>query len=121
MLSLDLLRILEEKGIENPHRFLMQNGFTRHTATNLLHNLKSGLQFEHLEKLSLLLLCTPNDLLKWTYTDKLKQYTNHPIQSLRRGPSKGNISNKIKTLSPDKLDKVRNYLDSLDKADNETN
>ncbi len=113
MLQLDLYRIFEDKGIDNPHYFLRKNGFTTHTTSRLLNNKVDSISFRHLEQICLLLNCSIDDLFSWTNEDKTGMYKDHVFQKLKRGQRKGNITNSLKNLPLDKLNEVRNYIDQI--------
>lgn len=49
MLYLHLIDLLESKGINRPLPFLVKNGFTYHTAHNLLNYRIRSISFDHLE------------------------------------------------------------------------
>lgn len=116
MLHLDLYRVFEDKGIDNPHHFLKQNGFTAHTTSRLLNNKVESISFKHLEQICLLLNCSIDDLFSWKNNDKTGLYKNHELQKLKRGQRKGNITNSLKQLPLNKLNDVRNYIDQIAKA-----
>jgi DNA-binding Xre family transcriptional regulator len=113
MLKLDLYRIFEDKGIENPNQFLKKNGLTAHTVSRLLNNKVSSISFKHLEKICLLLNCTLDDLFSWENEDKTGIYKDHSLQKLKRVRKRGNIVGKLKTLPSDKLSQVRDFIDGL--------
>lgn len=113
MIYLDLKRIFEDKGINNPNQFLWKNGFTRHTAHNLLNNKTVGISFKHLEQLCLLLGCSPNELLTWHNTNKISVLPNHSLQAIKKERSKGNINQTLQQLPVNKLNELRNFLDNL--------
>ena len=117
MLVLDLYRVFEDKGIENPQRFLKRNGFTVHTTFKLLNNKVVSISFRHMEQLCLLLNCSPDDLFSWR-SDELSGSYNHPfLMKLNRGERKGNITSQLKSLPPDKLNEVRKYIDQISKTE----
>ena len=116
MIKLDLRRIFQEKGIENPHLFLKKCGVPSHTSHRLLYNEIDSIRFKHLEKICLHLNCTVDDLCSWIPDDKNGDYKAHPLNKLRRIKIKENISHKIKGLTLDKLDQVRNFIDELEKG-----
>ena len=113
MLKLDLRRIFEDKGIDKPSLFMKKNGFTAHTTHRLLHSKVDSISFKHLEKICLLLNCTIEDLFAWINEDKTGIYKDHPLNKLKRGKSRGMITNKLKDLPLDKLEQVRTFLDGL--------
>ncbi len=117
MLHLDLYRVIEDKGIENAHLFLRQNGFSAHVTSRLLNNKVDSISFKHLEQICLALNCTIDDIFSWKTEDPKQIYKNHALQKLKRGESKGNITHKLKQLPLDKLNEVRNYIDQLSNSD----
>ena len=113
MMRLDLYRIFEVKGVENPAHFLMKNGFTRHTTSRLLDNSMSSVSFKNLETLCLILHCTTDDLFSWREPSGSTVYKDHVINKLRRGESKGNIAVKLKELLMHRPEEVQNFVDAL--------
>ena len=116
MLKLDLQRVMEDKGIDNPNKFLIKNGITAHTASRLLNNKIDTIRFKHLEAICLALHCSIDDLFAWSFEDKTNLYKDHPLQKLKRGKRKGNITHKLKDLTPEKLTEVRNFIEGLTKS-----
>lgn len=84
MLVLNLKPILAARGIERPYSFLVKAGFTRNTAYNLLHSNTWIFRLAHIEKLCLLLNCTPNELLLWRKNNNELVDENHPITALKK-------------------------------------
>lgn len=115
MLKLDLQRLFEDKGIENPNQYLVKNGLTPHTVSRLLNNRVSSISFKHLEAICLLLNCTIDDLFAWEPTDKSDALKDHSLQKLKRGKKKGNIIGKLKALPASKLNQVRDFIEELSK------
>jgi DNA-binding Xre family transcriptional regulator len=116
MIYLNLLPIFEAKGIDNPGQFLYKNGFTRHTAHNLLNNKTAGISFSHLEQLCLVLGCSPNDLLAWHDTNKNTALPKEPLHILKKEKSKGSITQTLRGLPVSKLQQLRNFLDGLSQS-----
>jgi DNA-binding Xre family transcriptional regulator len=116
MIYLNLKPIFEAKGIDNPNHFLWKNGFTRHSAHNLLNNKTAGISFRHLEQLCLLLGCSPNDLLTWQQTNKTNVLPTHSLQTLTKEKSKGSITQTLRQLPVNKLQELRNFLDDLSQS-----
>lgn len=113
MIYLNLKPIFEAKGIDNPNYFLWKNGFTRHTAHNLLNNKTEGINFRHLEQLCLILGCSPNDLFTWHNTDQINVLPTHSLQALKKEKSKGSITHTLQQLPVNKLNELRIFLDNL--------
>jgi DNA-binding Xre family transcriptional regulator len=82
MLSLNLTPIFKARGIEKPYSFLVKNGFTNFTASNILNSNSRAFRLDHIEMLCNILVCEPNDLLLFT-PDKGRQYApNNPLLKL---------------------------------------
>jgi DNA-binding Xre family transcriptional regulator len=113
MIKLQVQQLLIDKGIENPNRYLMKNGFSRITSYRILTNDLKGINFEVLEDLCMLLQCTPNDLLSWYNSNASPNLKDHPLQLLKRKPAKTTLSQKIKEIPLHKLEDLRTYIDKL--------
>ena len=117
MLRFNPRRVFRLRGINNDLTFMMKNGFIRSTASNLLNGHTRFVKDEHLEKLCLLLHCTPNDLFDWTPGNDTLTAEDHPLQTLKRGDAPKNITDIVKHLPLDKLDKVEALLQQLKNED----
>src|SRR4051812_41222041 len=84
MLGLNLERILKLRGISEPFAWLTRNGFKSDTAHRILNNRRSHLKMAYLEKLCLLLNCTPNDLMEWHAGENVQHIKQHPLNALVR-------------------------------------
>jgi DNA-binding Xre family transcriptional regulator len=113
MLQLDLLRLMEDKGIQNPNQFLVKSGFTYYTAHRLLKNKVGALSFRHIEELCMALHCTIDDLFNWKPDQDVINIDKHPLQKLKGRQRKGNINTAIKDFTPEKLDELRKFIHHL--------
>lgn len=113
MLHFDLVNMLRHREIENPYRFLVKNGFNYHTAGHLLRNERDSLSYKNLEKLCILLKCTPNDLFVWQKPKDVLGLENHPLHQLKPKPQSVNVTQKLQELSLDKLEQVKQFIKDL--------
>ncbi len=113
MIYLNLKRLFDAKGIENPNQYLWKNGFTRHTVHRLLHNKTGSISFAQLEKLCVLFKCSPNELLSWYTDDQTNKAGEQFLQPLVHETNKGNINQILKQLPAGKLNDLRRFLDDL--------
>lgn len=98
MLSLNLAPIFKARGIDKPYSFLVKNGFTPFTATNIINNNSRVFRLDHIEMLCNILVCEPNDLLLFT-PDKDKQYApNNPLLKLSIDDSNSNWPATLATM-----------------------
>lgn len=114
MLYLNFHYILENRGIQNPLRFLVTSGFNYHTANMLLHDSKNSVRFQDLEKLCLLLECTVDDLLAWNPSTTISKPENRPLSKLMNRKRRGLITAKLRQLSNQQLEEVRGFLDRME-------
>lgn len=82
MLSFNFTRIFQLKGISHPGPFLMKHGFKKTTAFRIAKNEAGTLVPSQIEKLCIILCCTPNDLMEWKPDSKHDVSENHPIRKL---------------------------------------
>lgn len=113
MLSLNLQRVFALRGIERPFTFLVKNGFSRPTASNLLNHRVQSVKNSSLEKICELLSCEPNDLYEWTPSKNTLNQENHPLKDLRRDDSSQNFREMIKTIPLEKLNRIESLLNEL--------
>ena len=115
MLNLDINHLLELREIENPRKFLVKNGFTYSAAGRLLKNEIAGTR--NIEKLCLVLNCTPDDLFNWTSDKGMKNSKNVALSKLAGRKSIGRIVPKLKGLSENKLEELHQFIDKLSAAE----
>lgn len=117
MLKYNIKRVLELRGIERPHSFLMKNGFASQTARNLVTNSMVHIKPGQIEKLCLLLNCTPNDLYEWKPDANVPVAENHPLKELKREKPAQNIAQMVKDLSVEKLGELESMINQLKRSD----
>jgi len=111
MLSYNLQPIFSARGIEKPFSFLVKNGFTPHTAHNILNNESHTLRLDHLELLCEILFCEPNDLFLWTPSKNKIIHENNPLNKLRNnGENNTNLKTVLDSLPYKKLKELSNKL-----------
>lgn len=114
MLYLNILKVCVNKGIDDPKHWLLKNGFSRVATARLLDTRsQESFNYESLEKLCLLLYCTPNDLITWQPKADAAIPANHPMLKLKDARIGASISSKLKTMSLEKIATVQKLLDEL--------
>ena len=83
MLILNLAPVFVVRGIQNPFGFLVKSGISRHSASSLLDNTIKSVNLAHLEILCHILVCEPNDLLKWIPDKSSLLPITHPLHNLK--------------------------------------
>jgi DNA-binding Xre family transcriptional regulator len=117
MLQLDVLKVCNNKGIDNPKRFLVHHGFSHSAAFRLVNNQQDSVSMSVLQKLCTILYCTPNDLMSWHATETNTLPANHPLTILKPIAKQASISSQLKTMAPDKILEVQAFIDSLTKKE----
>lgn len=105
MLTLNLKRVFALRGVTDPIPFMIEAGFVRQTANNLLKQQTSIVKIEHLDILCRLLNCTPNDFFEWQGgANSLSE--SHSLNSLRRTQTAQNILETVKDIPLEKVEKL---------------
>jgi DNA-binding Xre family transcriptional regulator len=108
MLFLNLNRLFYLRGITNPHRFLVQNGFSANISQRILHNQKTTIKMQHLLRLCELLRCTPNDLFDFQLGKNKFIDKDHPLHSLKKQPIPVNLQEYFKEASFNEIEELQN-------------
>jgi DNA-binding Xre family transcriptional regulator len=123
MLILDLQRVFDLRGINRPAKFLIDHGFSKSTVTRLINYRISSINMKFLEKLCIILKCTPNDLLRWTPgKGELLLSEDLPLNEMKKNNDDNEFYNLRTSLSLSKLEKVMHSVaeTGTDKKDEET-
>ena len=118
MLYFNLTRLLKVRGVERPYSWLVQNGFVPQTATRWAKNEIGYVRPEQMERLCLLLNCTPNDLFDWREDGKTVVHEGHALHTLTK--QKNDIQTTLRELPLDKLEKLGEMLAELKAGEKET-
>lgn len=113
MLSFRPMRVFHLRDVKNPVTFMIKNGINRSTASNLFRGQVTFIKLEHLERLCLLLKCTPNDLLEWTPDKNSETAVEHPLDALKREAATRNLAEIVKDFPLEKLDRIEAMLEQL--------
>lgn len=106
MIKYDFDRILKARGIERPFTYLRNAGFNDHMATRIKNNRVIRLELKHLERLCLLLRCTPNDLLVWTSEKGDQIDKQHPMNEIRKSEHEIDFIQTINSIPIGKLEEI---------------
>jgi DNA-binding Xre family transcriptional regulator len=113
MLYFNIKRLLDLRGIDKPYAFLVKNGFVSQTATNIINNRIARITPAQMEKLCLLLHCTPNDLFDWRPGANSVVAENHPLRTLVKEKNPPSISQMVKDLPVEKLSELETIINQL--------
>lgn len=113
MLKYNFTRVFRAKAIERPYTFLVSNGISDYYATRVINNRAKRIDLNELEKLCIVLKCTPNDFLEWIPDNSTQVEDNHPLNDLRKYDNEADL---IKTLNSLPLGKLKE-IDKLIKSE----
>lgn len=106
-------RIIKLRQLEKPHKALVKCGISPSTATKLLGNYNIRLTIDHVEKICVMLNCTPNDLFEWKPKSGAELPENHSLNALKRNDEAENLSEIIKKVPIEKLSELTEFVRNL--------
>lgn len=112
MLYFNIARLMELRGIEKPYAFLVRNGFVSQTATNMINNRLGRITPEQMERMCLILNCTPNDLFDWRPGENSAVSENHALHTLKKEQTPS-VAQMVKDLPVEKLSKLQDLINDL--------
>lgn len=111
-------RIFKARGIAHPFTYLRNAGFSDTLASRIKNNKVKRLGMIHLEKLCILLKCTPNDVVAWVPDSKTDIEADHPLNSLRQTDTEIDLVKTINSIPLGKLEKIEQLIkDELNKEE----
>ncbi len=110
MLYIDFKSLLEARNISNPHKFLLENGFTKPMAYRILHRDLGTVRLTHLYKLCKLLNCTPNDVIRYHDNGKDRLDEKHALNRIKDAPASIEVVKLLKALPIEEMNKVAELL-----------
>ncbi len=120
MIIINFKRIFKIKGINKPFTYLTSVGFSGNFASKVKNNRVRRLELKELEKLCLLLNCTPNDLYEWVPDDDIQVAEDHELHKIRKSDKVFDLTRAMNSLSLEDLGKVEDVLnETLKKSEEE--
>lgn len=108
---------MNQRGIVRRSAYLYKNGFHRSSAVRIAGNQVWEIRFSNLEKLCLLLNCTPNDLFQWKPDEGQEATENTALKALVRDKAEPGLAHIVKDFPLEKLEKVKTLLKQLKEED----
>lgn len=110
MLSYNFSRIFKARWIDKPFSYLVKAGYSDNFATRIANNRVERLNLKDLERICILLQCTPNDLLEWHPDSKESQPEKHPLAGLRRTTKAKQLNQLLNNVPLDKISEIETLL-----------
>ena len=110
MLKYNFDRVFKARGIEKRYTYLKRGGFGEHLASRINRNEVAQLRLKEIEKLCLLLRCTPNDLFEWEPDDSHEYDSDHPMHKIRKRDKITDLTRTLNSIPLDKLDEIEELI-----------
>lgn len=110
MLVFNLTNIFQARGITNPAGFLRKNGFSYDSAYRFSSSQIIKPSLVLIERLCIVLNCTPNDILEWIPDEGASYKENLALILLKKEKKEYTLLNKLKDLSLDKINEIEKML-----------
>ena len=110
MLKYNFDRVFKARGIDRPFTFLRQAGFSDQFATKIKNSRVSRMNLSHIERLCILLRCTPDDLYEWTPDRTHRIDKDHPMHKIKRSEKIVDITRTLNNVPLDQLDEIEEMI-----------
>ncbi len=110
MIVYNFQRVLKARGIERPFSYLKQAGFSDRFATRIKGNKVLRLNSRELEKICLLLRCTPNDLMEWVPDNNAQVDADHPLNIIRKSDKIIDLTKTLNAIPLGQLDEIEKLI-----------
>ncbi len=110
MIRYNFNRIFKARGIEKPFTYLSKAGFSQNFATKVKNNRVARLNMNELEKLCIILCCTPNDLCEWVPEKDVQLDLTHPLQTIKRTEKVIDITKILNSIPLEYLEDIESVI-----------
>lgn len=110
MIRYNFNRIFKARGIEKPFTYLSKAGLSQNFATKVKNNKVARLNMSELEKLCILLRCTPNDICEWIPDKDVQLDSEHPLHKLKRSEKVIDITKMLNSIPIEYLEDIESVI-----------
>jgi DNA-binding Xre family transcriptional regulator len=110
MIRYNFDRVFKARGISRPFTFLKNAGFSDNFATKIKNSKVKRIDLTEIEKLCILLQCTPNDFFEWEPDDETQVGNDHPIQMIRKSDKVIDISKTLNSIPLGQLGEIEQMI-----------
>ena len=110
MINYNFDRIFKARGIDRPFTYLTKAGFSDNFATKIKNNRVKRIGLKELEKLCILLHCTPNDFYEWIPDANSQADKDHPLQVIRQSDKVFDLTKTLNSVPLGELDKIEELI-----------
>ncbi len=111
MIHFNFDRVFKARGIDKPFTFLLHAGFSRSFASKINNNKAKRLDFDIMERLCLVLNCTPNDFVEWIPDKDTSVPANHALRLLEKPEKEIDFTSKLNAIPLGKMKDISNLID----------
>lgn len=110
MLTFNFPRVFKARGIDRPFSFLVNHGYSTNMATRIVNNRTRQVNVKDIEKLCLILKCTPNDFFDWVPGNNDIDIAQHPLNAIKRSDKIVQLAQLVNNIPMDKLADIENLI-----------
>ena len=110
MLIYNFERIFKARGIARPFTYLKNAGFSDNFATRVKNHKVARLNLREIERLCVLLRCTPNDFYEWTPDKNTQVDSEHPLNKIKRSDKVIDLTRMLNSIPLEQLDEVEQLI-----------
>ena len=116
MLRYNFSRILKARGIEKPVVYLKSAGFSTNFAVKVMYNRVVRINLRELERLCLLLQCTPNDFYEWIPEKDTQTDANHPLNAIKKSDKVIDLTKMLNSIPLAYLEDIESVINEKMKS-----
>lgn len=98
------------RGIERPFTYLRKAGFSDNFATKIKNNKVSRLNLREIERLCIILRCTPNDFYEWKPDQDNQVDKDHPINNIKKSDKTVNLTKILHSVPLGELGEIEKLI-----------
>ena len=119
MLVYNFERVFKARGVNRPFSFLKKAGFSDNFAAKVTNKRVMRLNQREIERLCVLLHCTPNDFYEWEPDDAHQVSEDHPLYSIKKTDKVIELTKTLNAIPLDQLNEIERLIQEQIKAEKE--
>jgi DNA-binding Xre family transcriptional regulator len=116
MINYNFDRIFKARGVDRVFTYLTKAGFSDNFATKIKNNKIKRIGLKELEKLCILLRCTPNDFYEWIPENDSQVDKNHALHTIRKSDKVFDLTKTLNSVPLSELDKLEELINQTIKS-----
>lgn len=110
MIRYNFDRVFKARGIDKPFAFLCKAGFPDNLASKIKNNKVLSMQTKTMEKLCLILHCTPGDFFEWIPDKSTLVDQSHPLNKIRKSEKEVNLTQTLNLIPIGQLAEIEQMI-----------